>query len=139
MNSMKRNILKLITMTVLAAGSVACGENKAEEETTEFKYLIDEFADLQILRYQIPGWDELSLKQKEYVYHLSEAAKWGRDIIWDQNCKCNLEVRHALEAIIEKQKNPGGSDNGNGRKRHKVTGGSASPRRGGLFGKAFYL
>ncbi len=100
--------MKFITMTVLAAGSVACGENKAEEETTEFKYLIDEFADLQILRYQIPGWDELSLKQKEYVYHLSEAAKWGRDIIWDQNCKCNLEVRHALEAIIEKQKNPGG-------------------------------
>ncbi|MBO4634744.1 MAG: dihydrofolate reductase, partial [Bacteroidales bacterium] len=66
-----------------------------------FKYTIDSFADLKVMRYQIPGWENLSLQQKEYAYYLSEAAKYGRDILWDQNCKDNLRVRHALEAILE--------------------------------------
>lgn len=97
-----KNILKMMTLAAVVAGTASCSGNEPTQESgQDFKYLIDEFADLQILRYQIPGWDELTLKQKEYVYHLSEAAKWGRDIIWDQNCKCNLEIRHALEAIIE--------------------------------------
>jgi len=93
---------KMLTYSTLAAALMgsACACDKKED----FKYLVDEFADLQILRYQIPGWDSLSLKQKEYVYHLSEAAKWGRDIIWDQNCKCNLEIRHALETILNTHK-----------------------------------
>ncbi len=89
-------ISKMLTMTAMFAAVAGC----SKKEDGEFKYLIDEFADLQIIRYQIPGWDELSLQQKEYVYHLSEAAKLGRDIIWDQNCERNLDVRHALEAII---------------------------------------
>lgn len=72
-----------------------CGEKK-----DDFKYLVDEFADIKIIRYQIPGWDSLTLKQKEYVYHLSEAAKWGRDIHWDQNCEYNLPLRHVLENIL---------------------------------------
>lgn len=76
----------------------ACG---SKEKDGDFKYLVDEFADIQVIRYRIPGWDELTLQQKEYVYHLSEAAKWGRDIIWDQNCKINLDVRHAIEQILK--------------------------------------
>lgn len=79
---------------------IAAAASCADNNDAEFKYLVDEFADLQILRYQIPGFDELTLQQKEYVYHLSEAAKLGRDIIWDQNCERNLEVRHALEAVL---------------------------------------
>ena len=66
-----------------------------------FKYLIDEFADLRIMRYRIEGWEDLSLQQKEYVYHLAEAAKWGRDIYWDQNGRYNLRVRRILENILE--------------------------------------
>ena len=53
------------------------------------------------IRYQVPGWNELSLQQKEYAYHLAEAAKWGRDILWDQNCAWNLQLRHAVEDILE--------------------------------------
>ena len=85
--------------TAMLALTASCAQKESEGD---FKYLIDEFADLQIIRYRIPGFDELTLQQKEYVYHLSEAAKLGRDIIWDQNCERNLDVRHALEAIINK-------------------------------------
>ena len=96
----------MLTLTAILAASTACSNGKKDEN---FKYLIDEFADLQIIRYQIPGWDALTLQQKEYVYHLGEAAKWGRDIIWDQNCKCNLEVRHAIEQIIRNEGKGDGS------------------------------
>lgn len=85
--------------TAMLALTASCAQKESEGD---FKYLIDEFADLQIIRYRIPGFDELTLQQKEYVYHLSEAVKLGRDIIWDQNCERNLDVRHALEAIINK-------------------------------------
>lgn len=83
----------------LAAALVSCSDNAARNG--EFKYLIDEFANLKIMRYRIPGWENLTLAQKEYVYHLCEAAKYGRDIIWDQNCRYNLPVRRVLENIIE--------------------------------------
>lgn len=66
-----------------------------------FRYTVDEFADIKIMRYRIPGWDSLTFRQKSLLYHLGEAAKYGRDILWDQNCKYNLEIRHLLEAIIE--------------------------------------
>ena len=96
---MKVIINKMITVAGLAAALVSCSDKAAQNG--EFKYLIDEFADLKIMRYQVPGWDALSLQQKEYVYHLSEAAKYGRDIIWMQNCKYNLQIRKALENILE--------------------------------------
>jgi dipeptidyl-peptidase-3 len=92
---MKR-VAKMIAITGLAATALSCADKK-----DDFKYLVDEFADLKIMRYQVPGWDELSLQQKEYVYHLAEAAKYGRDIIWMQNCKYNLMIRKCLENIIE--------------------------------------
>ena len=88
----------MITIAGMAAALVSCSDKAAQEG--EFKYLIDEFADLKIMRYQVPGWDELSLDQKKYVYHLAEAAKYGRDIIWMQNNKYNLEVRKTIENIL---------------------------------------
>ena len=90
---------KMITIAGFAAALTSCSDKAAQN--AEFKYLIDEFADLKIMRYQVPGWDALTLQQKEYVYHLSEAAKYGRDIIWMQNCKYNLDVRKVLENILE--------------------------------------
>lgn len=72
---------------------------KAENAPKEFDYVVDQFADLQILRYQVPGFESLSLKQKQLLYHLSQAALMGRDILFDQNCRYNLPVRRTLEAI----------------------------------------
>ena len=89
--------VKMMTIAGVAAALSGCEAPKGEN----FKYTIDSFADLKVMRYQIPGWENLSLQQKEYAYHLAEAAKYGRDILWDQNCKENLRVRHALEAILE--------------------------------------
>ena len=93
----------MICMAGIAASAVSCagGGSKSQDGTDNFRYLIDEFADLKIMKYQVPGWDDLSLQQKEYVYHLSEAAKYGRDIIWVQNCRYNLPIRKVLENILE--------------------------------------
>ena len=87
---------KMIAITGIAALSMSCAD-----KNSDFKYLIDEFADLKIMRYQVPGWDGLTLQQKEYVYHLAEAAKYGRDIIWMQNCKHNLQIRKTIENILD--------------------------------------
>ena len=94
---MKRFFKMMMTIGAVAAIG-ACSEKKSEEP---FRYTVDTFADLKVMRYQVPGWDSLTLKQKEYAYHLAEAAKFGRDILWDQNCKDNLRVRHAVENILE--------------------------------------
>ena len=96
-----KGFLKMTALTALTAAAVSCGNNAGSQQDKDFKYLIDEFADLKIMRYQIPGWDDLTLQQKEYVYHLGEAAKYGRDILWDQHCKANLPIRHAIENILE--------------------------------------
>ena len=64
-----------------------------------FETLQERFADLQLLRYEVPDFQLLPLKQKLYVYYLAEAALLGRDILWDQNCKYGLLLRQALEAI----------------------------------------
>lgn len=91
---------KAIMMTAsIAIAAAACSQK--EEAAEEFKYSVDQFADIEVLRYRIPGWEDLSLQQKEYVYHLCEAAKSGRDITWDQYFKYNLRIRHILENIIE--------------------------------------
>ena len=93
----------MVTFAGLAAALVSCADKAAEQKATDgqFRYLVDEFADLKIMRYTVPGWDDLSLQQKKYVYHLAEASKYGRDIIWMQNYKHNLRVRKALEAVLE--------------------------------------
>lgn len=95
------NFKKLLVYTLgLSAMLTGCdGGRKTAEDG--FRYTVDEFADIKIMRYRIPGWDSLTFRQKSLLYHLGEAAKYGRDILWDQNCKYNLEIRHLLEAIIE--------------------------------------
>ena len=65
-----------------------------------FTYEDLRFADIQLLRYRVPAFEGLTLRQKQYVYHLAEAALSGRDILWDQNCRHNLDIRHLLEDIL---------------------------------------
>lgn len=96
-----KQIFKMMIVIGSAAAIAGACSNPGQKEQDSFKYTIDSFADLKVMRYQIPGWENLTLRQKEYAFHLSEAAKYGRDILWDQNCKDNLRVRHALEAILE--------------------------------------
>ena len=90
----------ITTMSVLAL--TACSGGPFTEGTStskDFTYKVDKFADLEILRYKVPEFETLSLQQKELLYHLSEAALMGRDILYDQNCRYNLAVRRTLEAI----------------------------------------
>ena len=92
----KKSLIWLLTfaLVILVAGC-------KKTETQDFKWQIDQFADLRILRYQVPGFDELPLAQKELIYYLSEAALCGRDIITAQNYKHNLTIRRTLDAIVE--------------------------------------
>ncbi|HET8854546.1 MAG TPA: dihydrofolate reductase, partial [Salinimicrobium sp.] len=85
---------------------ISCADGNVEEPAgaeiaanEEFDYTVDEFADVKVLRYQIPGWDNLSLEEQKLVYYLTQAGLAGRDIFWDQNFKHNLEIREALENI----------------------------------------
>ncbi len=100
--------MKLNTMACIVLASamaLSCGKNKEKEadKTAEaienFEFSVDQFADIEVLRYQIPGWEDLTLKEKELVYYLSQAGYAGRDMIWDQNYKHNLKIRQALESI----------------------------------------
>ncbi len=87
-------------MAVTAALLSSCGGAKTTTaEADKFDYTVEQFADLQILRYRVPGFEDLSLKQKELVYYLTEAALQGRDILFDQNGKYNLTIRRMLEAV----------------------------------------
>lgn len=74
-------------------------EMPSETAPSSFEYYVEQFADVQILRYQIPGFDELTLEQKKLVYALTQAGLAGRDIMWDQNYRHNLQIRRALEKI----------------------------------------
>jgi dipeptidyl-peptidase-3 len=96
----------LLALCIGLAG-LACGCKKKEPEPApaaaapEFQWQIDQFADLRILRYQVPGFEALAPAQKELVYYLSEAALCGRDIIFDENYEHNLTVRRTLDAIVQ--------------------------------------
>ena len=81
-----------------------------EEMNMDFNYVVDQFADIQVLRYQVPGFEKLSLRQKQLLYHLSEAALMGRDILYDQNCRYNLVIRRTLEAIYRNYSGDTSSD-----------------------------
>ena len=98
------NMKKSILMAGICIAALAAGCKNAEEGDSTFKYTIDQFADLKIIRYTIPGWDALTLNQKAYAYHLSEAAKWGWNIHWDQNCAGNIRLRHALSDVLDNYK-----------------------------------
>ncbi len=81
-----------------------------EDLDPDFQYVADQFADLRVLRYQVPGFNELPLQQKKLLYYLSEAALSGRDMIWDQNYKQNLRVRRVLEGILTNYPGPRKTD-----------------------------
>lgn len=93
---MRKLILSTTTALLFGMSFISCSKTDTEPK---FDYNVDKFADLQILRYQVPGFEELSLNQKLYVYYLTEAAQEGRDILFDQNGKYNLAIRRTLEAI----------------------------------------
>ena len=86
-------------VTALSLLTACDGNPKTTAEAEKFDYTVEQFADLQILRYRVPGFEDLSLKQKELVYYLTEAALQGRDILFDQNGKYNLTIRRMLEAV----------------------------------------
>ncbi len=86
-------------------GKEASTENETEankvEKSKNFDYTVEQFADIKILRYQIPGWDNLTLKEQKLVYYLTQAGLAGRDMMWDQNYRHNLKIRKALENIYK--------------------------------------
>ncbi|MBD3891201.1 dipeptidyl-peptidase 3 family protein [Olleya marilimosa] len=110
--------------SILSAAFVAtllwsCGNDKAEKLTTQeepkvetaFNFNVEEFADIKILRYQIPGWEKLTLKEQKLVYYLTQAGLAGRDIMWDQNYRHNLKIRKALENVYTNYKGDKTADN----------------------------
>ncbi len=95
----------LIAMAMFGLLFFSCNENKEKKDvaqvettaSTEFDYNVEQFGDVKILRYQIPGWEKLTLKEQKLVYYLTQAGLAGRDIMWDQNYRYNLTIRKALE------------------------------------------
>ena len=102
---MKKTISMMIAAT---AFSVSTGI--ASVESVDPFYRVDRFADLEVLRYKVPGFEKLTLQQKKLLYYLSQAAIEGRDIIYDQNCKWNLAIRRTLEAVYTQYKGDRNSD-----------------------------
>ena len=94
---MKRTIIIATAMASLLTMSCSRSAQKAPAE--DFDYHVDRFADIEVLRYKVPDFDSLSLNQKILVYYLTEAALWGRDILWDQNNANNLALRDLLETV----------------------------------------
>ncbi|MBT8261879.1 MAG: dipeptidyl peptidase 3 [Bacteroidia bacterium] len=97
-----------IAIAICSLMFVSCADDKKDDQnkpetaevvTDDFKYQIDQFADLKILRYQIPSWNDLSLDEQKLVYYLTQAGLAGRDIMWAQNYRHNLTIRKALENI----------------------------------------
>ena len=99
---MKKSVFIIVTAMSISILSCNQAENKkTSEEEKDFQFLTEQFADIKIMRYQIPGIEDLSLDQKKLIYYLGEAALAGRDIIFDQNYKYNLSVRRTLEDILK--------------------------------------
>ncbi len=96
---------------MIATMLTACNAPTNKEVTDDFKYADEQFADLQMLRYKVQGFEDLTLKQKELVYYLSEAALEGRDILFDQNGKYNLTIRKMLETVYTDFKGDKTDDN----------------------------
>ena len=92
-------MIKQLIMASTIAVTLASCSGKQAPATDDFDYVVDRFADIEVLRYKVPDFDSLSLQQKQLVYHLTEAALEGRDILWDQNCRYNLPIRDMLEAV----------------------------------------
>lgn len=99
----------IFSAALLTSLLFSCGEDKKAQTTEDtsvkkestFDYNVDTFADIKILRYKIPSWDNLSLKQQQLAYYLTQAGLAGRDIMWDQNYRHNLAIRAALENVYK--------------------------------------
>ena len=96
-NKMTKQLSSLILASMLSFQASAVVDKN-------FDYHVDRFADIEVLRYEVPEFDRLSLNQKKMVYYLSQAAQYGRDIIWDQNGRYNLQIRKLLENIYTNYK-----------------------------------
>lgn len=94
--------MKKIIPALVLAPMVTLSAHAAENHN--FDYHVDRFADIEVLRYEVPEFSRLSLNQKKMIYYLAQAAQSGRDIIWDQNGRYNLQIRHLLEAIYKNYK-----------------------------------
>lgn len=117
---MKSKLIGLVCFVFFAALSckddkkeTAKDANEAKTTSQKFDYNIEQFADIKILRYKIPGWENLSLKEQKLVYYLTQAGLSGRDIMWDQNYRHNLKIRHALEQIYTNYKGDKTTDDWN--------------------------
>ena len=107
---MKKTLFIAMAMSGLLFFS--CKDNQPEKDvaqventtSTEFDYNVETFGDVKVLRYQIPGWDKLTLKEQKLVYYLTQAGLEGRDIMWDQNYRHNLTIRKALENVYANYK-----------------------------------
>src|SRR6188768_2508302 len=100
-------IAGLLMVFVISIAGNAQSDKKGTAKSNEnksFDFLVEQFSDVKVLRYQIPGWENLSLKEQELVYYLTQAGYSGRDIMWDQNYKYNLQIRKALENIYQNYK-----------------------------------
>ena len=99
---MKKQTILIALVGAMMTGVVACTPQQEKQQTpatNEFNYMVENFADLGILRYRVPDFENLTTQQKALVYYLNEAALWGRDILCDQNCRYNLRIRRACEKI----------------------------------------
>ena len=101
-----------IAMALCGLFFFSCKDKKEEKpvaqvevsQSTDFDYNVEQFGDVKVLRYQIPGWEKLTLKEQKLVYYLTQAGLAGRDIMWDQNYRYNLTIRKALENIYTNYK-----------------------------------
>ncbi|MEM5566789.1 dihydrofolate reductase [Psychroserpens sp. AS72] len=98
---------QILVLTIITAFMFSCGEDKKDTTTAsekveinkDFDYNVEQFADIKVLRYQIPGWENLTLKEQKLVYYLTQAGLSGRDIMWNMNYRHNLKIRKALESV----------------------------------------
>jgi len=98
---MRTICLTIGLFSIIMLSSCHSAHHDQNNKPEEFNFVLEQFADLRILRYQVPGFDSLSLQDKKLIYYLSQAALCGRDILWDQNGKYNLAIRKTLENIYE--------------------------------------
>ena len=93
------SLTKFIVPAMAAMAITACGSKTAQETADDFDYTVDRFADIEVLRYKVPDFENLTPQQRILIYYLTEAAITGRDILWDQNGKYNLAIRDLIENV----------------------------------------